>query len=173
MELERAARRTIGPGAEFGSRVDIEDIVQDGLLQIWRHRTEAAAIESRMAWIRRIGQGHTLKSIRFHTQKKRDIRRDQFVNGELRSDERGSETDCQARELLSVLQSAIDELDPLPRYIVRKHGIDGISIREVARDIGRNPSACRRMFHRALSELRKAMIAAIGRLTGETDQVAC
>ncbi len=167
-ELEKAAERTLRTNA-VRRRLDVADVVQDGLIQIWLRETEER--ELNMAFVRCIARGHALKSIRTHTSAKRDVRRECQVEEFLRDRIGTPVAECLRRELASVLGAAVEQLEPIARYIIRRHVLEGHSLHSVADSLGRTTKVCRTLLRNSLRHLRSIVIASLGRLTGEHDQV--
>lgn len=168
LELEATTRRTLhswGPQ----TRYDVADIVQDGLIQIWQ--TDSLEDDNiSPGLLRCIARGHTHKTIRQHRSAKRDARRDRQLADTEAGRFAAPDAECLTREIVVVVNQAIEQLEPVSRYIVRRHSIDGWALASVAESLGRSQQACRRLLRKSMQHLRAIIIEAIGRLTGELRQ---
>ena len=73
--------------------------------------------------------------------------------------------DC--HRLSDRLESALGELDPREREIIRRHYIDGEPVIDIARDLGISRSWASRTHARALANLRAALERPLAQQTGQ------
>ncbi len=150
-------------------KLDASDVVQDTLLRAhahreeWRGRTEG----ERRAWLRRILSNTLTDLVRRYLQgQKRAAGREcsleelagqssASVAGILADGRGGPEEAAQRGEDLLWLAEGLAALPEEQREAVRLHHLRGMTVREVAREMGRTTAAVAGLLRRGLEALRQ------------------
>jgi RNA polymerase sigma-70 factor (ECF subfamily) len=156
-------------------KVDPSDVVQDTLLKAYQHREQfrGQTEAERAAWLRRILANALADTVRrFLAGQKRDVGREQSLDDLVRQsserlqaqvgDGRNPPGDEAARnERLLELAEGLAELPDDQREAVRLKHLHGLSVGEVARQMGKTTAAVAGLLRRGLETLRQRL--------GETD----
>lgn len=137
-----------------GARLDVEEILQDTFVRahgsMQGFRGESAAELRR--WLTGVAAKTVLraeeKARRHRTLEIRDIPD---------SDEVSPSRALRREERFERLQRALDALSGDHREVILLTRIDGLSLKQAAGRMGRSPEAVRKLFWRALKELRSAL----------------
>ena len=155
---------------KFQSKVDPSDLVQETCLAAYRGlpglqgQSEAEFV----AWLRKIMANVCLKMVRtYQGTQRRSVYREQQLTDDLNSssvDLAGMLSPCSTpsqrasqRELAVVLADKLAELPDHYRQAMILHHINGLTIAEVAGQMGRSPQATNSLLARALVKLRSLM----------------
>jgi len=176
-------REEYGRLAEFAaallrSRTDAEDIVQDVLLAVWRHRARFDFDDPRPYLVRAV-RNRVVSRRKQHSFRQRCL---QLLNlsasspadpGRDSSDSDPAVYDETAR----ALEAALASLTPRTREIFLMQRVSGLTYAQIATTLGIAPKTVENLMGRALQRLRKVMlggghlgasilIALIGRMLG-------
>ena len=157
-------------------RFDGSDLVQEALTNAWSAReqfrgtTEAA----RAAWLRQILASQLAAAVRRYLDAgKRDAGRERSLHAALEdssarleallaADQTSPSERAVRHEELRRLAAALAGLPEDQRRAVELHHLHGLSVEEVARELGRNESAVGGLLRRGLKRLRELMHESTG-----------
>lgn len=154
-------------GRRLQSKVDASDVVQDALLKAHAHRDDLRGRSEgeRRAWLRRI-LTNTLNDLirRYHHGRKRAVGRECSLEellhesaasaaGLLADARPGPEDALQSSEDLLWLAEGLAELPEDQREAVRLRHLQGLSVGEVARQMGKTRAAVAGLLRRGLEAL--------------------
>lgn len=152
-------------------KVDPSDVVQDALLRAHenRHQFRGRTDAERRAWLRKI-LAHTLADLvrQFLAGQKRDVRREQSLEDAVEeSSERlraflidgglPPEVEAEQNERLLWLAEGLVELPEDQREAVRLKHLNGLSVGDIARRMGRTSAAVAGLLRRGLETLRQRL----------------
>jgi RNA polymerase sigma-70 factor (ECF subfamily) len=156
--FETLVRRHSGPLLQFITRIEgdahrAEDVVQDCLLSVWKHRNQFDRVRGFKPWLYRIALN---RSRELHRRKSLPI-------GDVPPAEvGGSSGDCPdacavAVETASLVVSAVDELPPTQRAVVLLRIWEGLTYSDIAYSLAVTEGTARSHMYFALAGLRKAL----------------
>lgn len=148
--------------AVVGNRDDAEDVVQESLWKAIQHlrdyREEAAfstwltriTVNQAIGWVRKRSarpEGHTVESEDPLPE----------ILQQLGAPDPSPEEVCQAQELRSLVQKAVERVDPKYRIPFCRYALDELSYREIADELGVPVTTVKTRIHRARQMLRRAL----------------
>jgi len=151
-------------------KIDPTDVVQDTFLEAqtgfggFDGDTEPALL----AWLRGILR-HNLTDVarRFHRDKRavgREFPLDDSANealqNELLDDESTPSSHARSREQDEAVQRAVEQLPAHYRDVILRHDYHGLSFEEIGPRLGKSPEAARKLWERAIKQLRLLLGAA-------------
>ncbi|MGH9362367.1 MAG: sigma-70 family RNA polymerase sigma factor [Thermoanaerobaculia bacterium] len=164
-------------GAKLGERLEVDDLVQETLLQVYRSIAQyrGRSWDSFRRWLRVIATHVVQSQARRQRARKADFRREVSLaqvicrpRGEpvelgacLEASEERPSKELRRAERLDRLKKALNSLNPVQREVVTLVRLRGLPVKEVARKLGRTPNATSVLLLRALLRLKAAF--------GETD----
>lgn len=152
-------------GAALRHKDETFDIVQEALLEYLKYGqrfrvTDKASFRALLGKI----VGNVLSDRHaWYTRKRRDMHRERARLGQssVCIDPVGSATDPALRaersEDLEFMRLALEVMQPLDRDVVVRHQLDGQTFEAIAVDLGLQPDAVRKRFHRALPRLSETV----------------
>lgn len=151
-------RRHVGPLLQFITRIEgdahrAEDVVQDCLLSVWKHRTQFDRVRGFKPWLYRIALN---RSRELH-------RRKSLLVGDTPPAEVGaanieSPDSCAvAVETTSLVLAAVDELPPTQRAVVLMRIWDGLPYADIGYALAVTEGTARSHMNYALAALRRAL----------------
>ena len=159
------------PGS-LQSLVDSDDVLQEVYVQAIRDIStcQAESPEAFTAWLNGIADHRVGEIVRYLSCQKRggNLQRVRFAaicSGNSSGDGAGFQADscptpghsAARHEAVAAIRSAVDELAPEQREVVRLHALEGQSLATTAQSIRRSPAAVRGLVHRAKQRLRELM----------------
>ena len=136
-------------------REDAEDVTQEVLIRLWRHRAKVAQ-DSVLSWLLKVTRNACLDSIR--RAKARHARvepaTDERLLDEATCERPTPQSVAEANDFDRALRLALDDLAPSYREIVVLREIDGLKYDEIAMITGRSLSSVKVSLHRARKQLR-------------------
>jgi RNA polymerase sigma-70 factor (ECF subfamily) len=169
-EIEAAIRPRFSP--ELANHVEIEDLIQDVLVDVYRgigsyQETESGSF---VAWLRRIAENRVIDTVRRYRRVKRgdgahrvDVHRstseeslDEIWDW-LCEDENPPDRPARLEEARQAIQICLAGLQPDQREAVSTHYFEHLETTEVAQRMGRSPGAVRELMRRARENLKKLM----------------
>ncbi|MDX2039056.1 MAG: sigma-70 family RNA polymerase sigma factor [Isosphaeraceae bacterium] len=157
-------------GKKFRRRLDSSDIVQQALLRAHQAWSTFRGRESAelAAWLRRILATTIANAARDQAAGKRDVEREQAIAWEIEDSslrigglfiDPGESPSSRAMNLeRSVrLAGALNDLPDAQREAVMLRHCDGLSVAEVAAELGRSPAGVASLLRRGLSKLRSEL----------------
>ncbi len=143
-----------------GNEHDAEDLVQETFLRAYRQLRRFDSRSKLSTWLFRIVVNCSLDLLRAR-QRRREVS-DSAETGEFgirlrTAGEPSPERLVLSREIQQKLAAAMTELSPLERTAFVLRHLEGISIDEIARLIGRENGATRHCVFRAVQKLRRAL----------------
>lgn len=164
--LTRAARLT----RDLPPRISAEDLVQETLLEAHKnlHRFNGQTRPEMMKWLARILSNNIADTYRSIRRKKRDINRELPSASQLESSFNGANDRfvsaestpsfyASASEEANQLASAIRKLPAEQRDAIRMHHLQGQTLANVAKQLGRSRSAVAGLVFRGLQSLRSRL----------------
>ncbi len=160
------ARAQLGPGP--GERINASDVVQQTLLEAHARIHQFQGDDSALAaWLRRALVNNLRDAWRAQRRDKRDVRREQPLEeaveqsaaglaGVLAGPSSPSQQAVRNEDLLR-LADAVARLPEPQREAVVLHHLQGCSLSETARRLGRTDAAVAGLLHRGLKRLRELM----------------
>jgi RNA polymerase sigma-70 factor (ECF subfamily) len=163
------ARMQLDPGPR--NRIDPSDIVQQTLLEAHAKAEQFQGDDSALAaWLRQALVNNMRDAWRALRKDKRDIRREQALaeavehsstrlSGLLTAPESSPSQRAVRNEDLLHLADALTHLPEAQREAIVRHHLQGCSLSETARSLGRTDAAIAGLLHRGLKKLRELMTA--------------
>ena len=161
---ERQLRSTIhsGIGRDLRPRVGTSDVLQSTMLAALSQldRFEFRGEPAFLSWLNAIAERKLLMAARYHSARKRDVRRER-VQVEEPPQAAGIPSPSQSAvhaEFTQLIQNAVLRLPPLEQRVVRLHTFEGRSFARVAEELGLSGHArARYLFQRALKLLGRML----------------
>lgn len=157
-------------GRELRSKLDPSDIVQQSLLDAHRHRDQfrGETPEQRMAWLRQILANNLANAIKHISRGKRDHAREcslqQTIDESsaqlemlLAADHSSPSLRAQKDEDLLRLSEAIDQLSDEQREVLLLHHCRGLSLGEIAEQLGKTKKSVAGHLQRGVRRLRECL----------------
>jgi len=161
------ARMQLDPGPR--NRIDPSDIVQQTLLEAHAHADQFQGDQSGLAaWLRQALVNNLRDAWRALRREKRDIRREQTLpdaveqssarlEGMLAAPHSSPSQRAVPNEDLLRLADALTQLPEAQREAIVLHHLQGCSLVETARSLGKTDAAVAGLLHRGLKKLRGIM----------------
>jgi len=142
-------RSRLGPTAR--QAIDPEDVLQASFVKALHsmQRFEWRGDGSFRRWLESVAIHVTLDAVRHHGRRP-VLRIDRDVEGDGSSPSKG----IRRRERLDRLEVSMKALSPDYRTVLRLSRMDGLSIKEIANQMGRSESAVKNLLLRATKQLR-------------------
>jgi len=155
--LFRAARSVLRDDSEA------EDVVQETFVRAYRHLADFKERSSLATWLTQIAVHEALARVR-RSRRFGSLDGDDHERGisQVESSGAGPEQETSARELRSVLVSAIDALPEDLRIVFVLREVDGLSTIETSEILQISTEAVRVRLHRARAALRSRVERAVG-----------
>ena len=147
--------------AILSNEAEVEDAMQQAYLQAFRHLSGFAAASSLATWLIRIAMNEAL-------MRRRREKRTQQVLGDIEaassapSRDRSLERTAEARDLVRMLERAVDALPDDYRTVLVLRTLDGLSTAETAEVLSLNADAVKTRLHRARTQLQKILLDLAG-----------
>ena len=152
-------------------KLDASDLVQETLMQAHRDFEQFRGTSERefVQWLRKIMAYKVANVVRrYYETKRRDVRLERALEDELNQSSRflgekltasGTSPSQQAirREQEVLLADAIEQLPNDYREVMILHHLEGMSMQDIARQMGRSLDSIRGLWARALTRLRHFM----------------
>jgi RNA polymerase sigma-70 factor (subfamily 1) len=155
---------------QFHGRVDFSGVIQQTLLETWQQRQQFQRLEEEKkgAWLRQVLHNNLRDAIRTTQAQKRDRGREVSLEAALeqssaqlenylRSDESSPSVKAVRNEQLLHLAQALDRLSEDRREAVELHRLQGLTLEETARRMGKTKDAVAKLVLRGLAQLRKLL----------------
>ena len=144
-------RSRLGPAAR--QAIDPEDVLQASFVRALHsmQRFEWRGDDSFRRWLESIAIHVTLDAVR-HQGRRTVLRIDRDVQGDGASPSKG----MRRQERLDRLEVSMKALSPDYRTVLRLSRMDGLSIKEIANQMGRSESAVKNLLLRATKQLRQS-----------------
>ncbi len=144
-------RSRLGPTAR--QAIDPEDVLQASFVRALHsiQRFEWRGEDSFRRWLESIAIHVTLDAVR-HQGRRTVLKIDRELKGDASSPSKG----IRRRERLERLEVSMEALSPDYRAVLRLSRMDGLSIKEIANQMGRSESAVKNLLLRATKQLRKS-----------------
>jgi RNA polymerase sigma factor (sigma-70 family) len=138
-----------------GSRDDAADLVQATFLTAMERAASFDRDRAVLPWLAGV--------LAMHARKLRERRaRGPVLDPVERASEHTPERELGEREFAAAVDRAVAEMPANYGQLVRRHVVDGLPPRELARELGLNPATARARLHRGLKMLRRALPAGFG-----------
>jgi len=151
--------------------VEVEDVMQQTYICVYSKLRQFAGTAKFSTWLTKIAINEALGRIR---------REARFVSGQdvaqlgngtpmkLATDDANPEERAGTRELVTMLESAIDALPQSYRSVVMLREIEGMSTAEAAEVLGVTEDVVKTRLHRAKEHIRELLIERVNAKAGET-----
>lgn len=166
--LRLLARLQLSP--RLARKVDASDVVQQTLWQAYQAREEfrGETDGALAAWLRQILARNLIHLARDQGRQKRDARREQPLEGGvecssaridawLAAEQTSPSLRAQRNESLLRLSQALESLPPEQREAVELHYLRGLTLAQVAEELGRTLGSVAGSIHRAVGKLRESL----------------
>lgn len=134
-------------GSLFG-REELEDLVQETLLTIWKRLPQYEGLSSLETWAYRFCEHSLLNSLRVRSRRTPVL---SLPGGEPAADHDRGEVD------LERVEQAIDRVGSLAARVVRLHHFEGLTFDAIARHLAFPASTIKTHYYRALDRLRELL----------------
>ncbi|BDG10634.1 RNA polymerase sigma factor [Anaeromyxobacter paludicola] len=134
---------------------EVEDAMQQAYLHAWARLSQWTGEAPFRAWLIRIAVNEALSRLR---PGRRPAVREVDEEEQMDPGARDPERQAGARELLSLLEEAVDRLPVLYRTAFMLREIEGLSTAETAGCLGLSPEVVKVRLHRARAALRTALL---------------
>jgi RNA polymerase sigma-70 factor (ECF subfamily) len=154
-------------GRRLQGKADPSDVVQEVFLEATRGfpRFRGQSEGELLAWLRRVLATKLSSLVRRYVARQRDVRREQDLVAELDETSRwlgglvvapgGSPSqEAARREQAVLLADALERLPDHYREVIVLHHMEGLTLTETARRMGRTPAGVEKLWARALGWLR-------------------
>ena len=154
----------------FDARLDASDIVQDAFLRAYQnfHQFSGDSEGELVGWLRKVVATGMLNAVRHHLAAQRDIRSERQLDAALERssvalgraffarDSAASEALAQHERVVQ-LANAIEDLPDDYRSVILLHHVQGRPYAEVAQIMERSPESIRKLWVRALAQLKRTL----------------
>jgi RNA polymerase sigma-70 factor (ECF subfamily) len=153
--------------ARLRAKLDASDVVQQSLLEAHRHAAQfrGATSGELAAWLRQILARHLANAARDLGRARRDVGRERSLEealeessarleGWLVGGQPSPSQEAQRNEQLLALAAAVAGLPEAQRQAVELRYLQGLSLNQVAGQMGRTPAAVAGLLHRGMTQLR-------------------
>jgi RNA polymerase sigma-70 factor (ECF subfamily) len=140
-----------------GSRADAEDLVQDVLVKLYRHRERLAAVEEPRSWMMRVLYREFLnfrRTARRWLARRRRVAEALPDAAELASNDAEPDAALVRQRRAATLDAAIERLTLDHRVLIGLHIKDGYTLEELTGVLGVPVGTLKSRLHRARAELR-------------------
>jgi RNA polymerase sigma-70 factor (ECF subfamily) len=154
----------------FEARVDASDLVQDAFLRAHQnfHQFRGSSEVELIAWLRKIFATGMLNAVRHHSAARRNVKSGRQLDAELEQssadlDRAFCSRDPTASEVLAkhehavMVANAIEDLPEDYRSVILLHHVQGRPYAEVAQVMGRTTESIRKLWIRALAQLKRTL----------------
>lgn len=147
--LKTAVQRRIG--GYLRQKIEVEDVLQETFLKAFQSMSsfESRGEDSFYFWLKGIAENLLLYWAR-QCQRRDQLRLDKDVQGK---DTSPSNT-LRREERFERLQTALSQLSPERREVIFLARVRGLTMREIATQLGKTPEAIKPLLWRALQKLR-------------------
>jgi RNA polymerase sigma-70 factor (ECF subfamily) len=154
--FDAAAPELIGLARHLSrSRDEAADLVQSTFLTAMERAASFDRDRAVLPWLAGV--------LAMHARKLRERRaRNPVLEPVERASEHSPERELGEREFAAAVNRAVAELPANYAQLVRRHVVDGLPPRELARELGLNSATTRARLHRGLKMLRRALPAGFG-----------
>jgi RNA polymerase sigma-70 factor (ECF subfamily) len=154
----------------LGDPAEAEDVMQDAYVRAYAHLDQFAGRSSFATWLTRIAVHEALARARWRTRfveidAMPEPRKDALPS--LWSTEKGPEAQAVAKNLQSVLESAITALPDTYRPVVMLRDVQGLSTAEAAECLDLTEPVVKVRLHRGRALLRRDLAARSGEVLGK------
>ncbi len=152
------------------AKLDPSDVVQQTLLEAHKDREQfrGQSEGERLAWLRQILARNLPNAIRDFTRAKRDVGREQALDGLLRdssarleawlaAEQASPSAEAERHEEAARLAAALAELPELQREVLVLRHLHGWSLYDISVHVGRSAAAVAGLLHRGLVQLRERL----------------
>jgi RNA polymerase sigma-70 factor (ECF subfamily) len=157
-------------GARFQGKVDLSGVVQHTLLEAYQARSRLAGLDEgqQAAWLRSALANNLADEIRKLSAGKRDLGRERSLEADLEqsasrlegflaAQQPSPSEHVQRDEQTLRLARALTALPEAQRRAVELHHLRGLSLAEVAAELGTSKPAVAGLLHRGLQKLRELL----------------
>lgn len=130
-------------------RMDVEEIVQDTFVTLWRKADELAEVESLLPWLLVTCRNHALNLNRKNARNQTEALLDELA---------APEDEAEARDRLRFVMTEIDALSETDRRICELCLIEGRPYADAAEIVGISVGAVKQRVLRTRTRLKKAVI---------------
>lgn len=156
----------------LGSAEDAEEVVQETFLRVWKKWPTFKGKSKFSSWIYRVAANQAYMALRKLRRTSTQVSFDQAGPGDGQSAEATvsralsralivqaltPDEALEQREMLAIIQEAIDSLSPIYRTAYMLKEIEGLSLKEIAAVMEISEPAVKTRVHRARLELRKKL----------------
>ncbi len=161
--LEKLLERHQSAVYRFGMKMcgeseDAKDVLQETLFAAARTLPDFRGASSVSTWLYTIARSFCLKKRRtskFAPERIESLEAQPETSGQVADARRNPEEDAVARQLKSVLDAAIAELEPIYREVLLLRDVEGLPAAEVAEVLGISVEAVKSRLHRARVAVRE------------------
>lgn len=153
-QIEAPIRRTLMRWLKNPARVD--DGFQVTLLKIHHNRHRYRRGAAVLPWVLTIARHVALDDLRKDKSRPRSL--DEEMLRVLPAPEGPDWDEEDEREVIAAVRAAIEELAPSAREVVRMHKLEGLSMAEVASQLGIKEGAARVRAHRGYKALARGLL---------------
>lgn len=158
-------------GKRLQGKVDAADLVQDAFLEAHRHFAQfrGTAESELVCWLRQILAGLLANLVRrYYGTQRRDLRLERELADELDNSSRSLDGSLAAphstpsqrairREQAVLLADALERLPPDYREVIILRHLEGLSFAETSVQMGRSVDSVKKLWARALAQLRRSL----------------
>jgi RNA polymerase sigma-70 factor (ECF subfamily) len=154
-------------GRELRARLESRDILQNALMKSFQHldQFEGGDGASLMGWLARIAENEIRDQADFQHRQRRDvavgISIDDSQAPDLAARVRSALSQAILSEEATLLEEALEALEPDHREVIVLRKLEDLSFREVGARMGRSEDACRMLLARAMTALTLKMRGAL------------
>lgn len=139
----------------FGPQTDVDDVFQIVFVEVLRSLPTFKGRSKLSTWIRRITWNVAYQEMRMQYRKARDTTFDEAYCGV--SSRVDAEESAARRQAMRRLYAGLDALDPRQRMAVVMHDIDGMTLKEIGKALGRPLQTVASQLHTGRKRLAAMM----------------
>jgi RNA polymerase sigma-70 factor (ECF subfamily) len=161
--LKRVVARVLGE--QLSDKVDASDVVQQGYLEAFRHRSQFRGTSAGEwgAWLMAIVKNEAQNLLRYWRQEMREVGREEALMAgssdrrQLAGDFSTPSQSADRREQAARLLAALERLPPDYHQVITLRNLQDLPFEAVAASMGRSEMAVRQLWVRAVQRLRQEL----------------
>ncbi|MDH3593092.1 MAG: RNA polymerase sigma factor, partial [Planctomycetota bacterium] len=138
----------------LGNTAEAEDVAQEALVRLWRHRKKVDGLDAARAWLLR-----TAQNLCFDRLRQRRTRPQAVLDEERPGLTLAPDRAAHSGELAKEIGRALERLSHRDRSLVVMREIEGMSYGEIASSLEMPLGTVKATLHRAREKLRKTLIS--------------
>ena len=145
--------------ADMQKHFRTSDVLQEAAIQLLAEFESKVdfAEEVSQAWLSCVARGHVSRLEAWHQRKKRSSASTKPLTHELQSNNPSPSETAERNDLWANTAAALAKLPKFQREIIHRHDLDGESFRTIGEAIGRPQHHVKRLYHKAIKDVRSIL----------------